>query len=246
AVEEVPGGMRLKEALPSPIPLKLIPNWDLFLGFEDRSKVIRGKLTLSIFYYPEAKTYVSDPQKIVSVDNFGDGDRILQSTVTLIEPGTADREAIATSNIYVGDFSQSQSMFDHSCYPFDTKKVKFEISIQRPGDYIFTLEMMCPGPKIAEYIKDDKNNTRIVKCMSESMGSFVGFDWGSFTCEYINGQQMLCYIDGTRQWLSVFKGHIWPSFTFSAMGFLSFALSVKMAMPRIATTMLALVSLTSL
>jgi len=51
---------------------------------------------------------------------------------------------------------------------------------------------------------------------------------------------------GVREWFSIFKGYFWPSFTFSAMGFISFTLSVKMSMPRVATTMLALISLTNL
>lgn len=64
-VQELPAGLQLREALPAGgIPIRVIPDWDLFLGFEDRAKLIRGKLTLSMFYFPEALDYVSDPQKI--------------------------------------------------------------------------------------------------------------------------------------------------------------------------------------
>jgi len=245
-VQELPGGLQLREALPEGgIPIRVIPDWDLFLGFEDRAKLIRGKLTLSMFYFPEALNYVSDPQKIVSVDNFGAGDRYLQGRVSLVDPAS-NKDGFATSNIYVGDFSQSQSNFDHSCYPFDDKKVRFEISIQKPGNYIFHLELMCPKERLSEMYLDEKNKSRVRKCTGEAAGSYVGFDWGNFTCERVSQQVIMCSIVGIRQWDSIFKGHIWPSFIFSAMGFLSFALSVKMSMPRVATTMLALVSLTSL
>lgn len=48
------------------------------------------------------------------------------------------------------------------------------------------------------------------------------------------------YMDGQSRPLR------WPSVVYGLMGFLAFALGVRLAMPRVATTMLALLSLTSL
>ena len=48
-------------------------------------------------------------------------------------------------------------------------EVKFEISIQRPGDYIFTLEMMCPGPKIAETLGFDFRKSMMASSFRTAM-----------------------------------------------------------------------------
>ena len=87
-------------------------------------------------------------------------------------------------NIYVGSFSQQQSNFDHLCYPFDDKTVKFDISIQAPGNYIFDLALLCPEPLLAENHTYGYGGEEIVtKCTYPAVGMSLGFDWGRFICE---------------------------------------------------------------
>jgi len=242
---ELPEGLRLKEELNTSLALYVFPTWDLFLGFSDRHKNIQGKMSLTFFYYAESLRIVSDPQLIVTIDNFGDGTRYLQGKINLLD--AMGHELFTTSNIYVGSFSQQQSNFDHLCYPFDDKTVKFDISIQAPGNYIFDLALLCPEPLLAENHTYGYGGEEIVtKCTYPAVGMSLGFDWGRFICEAKEAQMIQCSMTGVREWWSIFKGYFWPSFTFSAMGFISFTLSVKMSMPRVATTMLALISLTNL
>ncbi|CAE7505088.1 unnamed protein product [Symbiodinium necroappetens] len=240
---ELPEGLRLKEELNTSLALYVFPTWDLFLGFSDRHKNIQGKMSLTFFYYAESLRIVSDPQLIVTVDNFGDGTRYLQGKINLLD--AQGYELFTTSNIYVGSFSQQQSNFDHLCYPFDNKTVKFDISIQAPGNYIFDLALLCPEPLLAENTSYGGEEI-VTKCTYPAEGMSLGFEWGQFICEAKEAQKIQCSMTGVREWFSIFKGYFWPSFTFSAMGFISFTLSVKMSMPRVATTMLALISLTNL
>ncbi|CAE7519587.1 unnamed protein product [Symbiodinium natans] len=241
ATADLPEGLRLKEALNQSLDLTIFPTWDLFLGFSDRHKTIQGKMTVLLLYYAETLRFVSNPQLIVSVDNFGDGNRYLQGTIQLAD--SSGRDAFTTSNIYVGDFSQSN--FDHLCFPFDDKTVRFDISIQKPGNYIFDLRLSCPPPLLAENQTVDGKQI-VTKCTFPATGPSLGFDWGSFVCQAVDTKLVQCSMTGVREWMSILKGYLWPSFTFSAMGFISFTLSVKMAMPRVGTTMLALISLTNL
>jgi len=241
--QEVIDGFKLKEAVNGSLDITIVPSFDIFLGFNDRRKSIEGKLTVLMMYFPEALLQVQNPQTIISVNNFADGDRYLQGTVGLRDPFSG-RDAWATSNIYVGHFSQARSSFDHLCYPFDEKTVVFDISIQRPGDFIFSMELFCPEQQNETSTINGK--TVVTKCTSPPQGSYVGFDWDGLVCEKMSGQTVSCSIRGVRQWWTVFMGYMLPSLIYSAMGFVSFALSVKLTMPRIATTMLALISLTNL
>ena len=85
-----------------------------------------------------------------------------------------------SGNIYVGDFSQSN--FDHLCFPFDDKTVRFDISIQKPGNYIFDLRLSCPPPLLAENQTVDGKQI-VTKCTFPATGPSLGFDWGSFVCQ---------------------------------------------------------------
>ena len=108
---------------------------------------------------------------------------------------------------------------------------------------VFKLTLHCEGAESNQTVDGKVRRT----CTSaESTGSYVGFDWGQFMCEEVDDDFIRCKMNGVRQTASVFNSYMWPSLIFTLMGFLAFALDVKMAMPRVGTTMLALVSLTNL
>jgi len=239
----MPGGFRLAEELNESIPLSVFPSWDLFLGFNDRQKTVQGKLTLMIMYDTIAYRYVQNPRDIIYMDNFATGDLYPGGIISVVNSATG-REAHSTSSIYVGDFSQAYEIFDHLCYPFDSKTVYFHVTVQKPGNYVFDLNLLCPESMVLE--EEVLDGQRVVTCTSlDPAGNYVGFDWDKFRCELKAGQRITCSMTGIRQWDHIAKGYLWPSFTFSAMGFISFLFSVKLAMPRVATTMLALISLTN-
>ena len=41
------------------IPLTIVPSWDVFLSFSDRSKWIKGKLSLTTIFTEEAQTFAA-------------------------------------------------------------------------------------------------------------------------------------------------------------------------------------------
>ena len=138
-------------------------------------------------------------------------------------------------------FGRSQDM---SCYPFDRKTVHFQIGIQKPGAIFYKLVLGCVG-KGSYPIRVD-NDGAVRECSWHIGASYVGFEWDNFTCNLRNDATLNCEMTGTRAWSALLKTYIWPSIVYGLMGFEAFALGVKHAMPRVATTMLALLSLTSL
>ncbi|CAK9021282.1 Uncharacterized protein SCF082_LOCUS15274, partial [Durusdinium trenchii] len=239
----LPSGLEIKNGLNESIKLIVLPSWDIFLGFSDRRKIIEGRLTVISVYDMVGYEFVSEPHAIIDVENFGDGTKRHMGTISVNDPVTR-RESASTSTVYIGEFAQAASpMFDMSCYPFDRKETQFRITLQKPGNMIFALSLGC-----ANGISGNKtvNGKVIPTCDFGAKGTYVGFEWGNFTCEQNDEALITCLMDGIRQSEAIFNSYMWPSLIFTMMGFLAFALDVKMSMPRVATTMLALVSLTNL
>lgn len=243
--DSLPSDVLIRDAVGISLPMKLeiIPGWEIFLGFSDAQKLIKGRMTLNTVYTPEALNFVSNPELVVDVENFATGEKHLMGTINLWD-NKSRKEKISASKVYVGDFSQSLSDFDMSCYPFDYKTVYFPISIQQPADAVFELQLVCAGGGGQKVIDlDSPNNTA---CEWPAPGSYVGFSWDKFECKQPKSWLVECRMKGIRQSNSLITAYLWPSIVYSLMGFLAFGLDVKMAMPRIAITMLALVSLTNL
>lgn len=103
-------------------------------------------------YPPSAHQFVSRPDLVVDLENFATGEKHLLGTVTLWDP-IAGEEMISASKVYVGEFSQSLTSFEMSCYPFDYKEVFFRIGLQILGKHegdiadslprIFLIEFHC-------------------------------------------------------------------------------------------------------
>eukprot|EP00438_Fugacium_kawagutii_P017454 Skav220268 [mRNA] locus=scaffold3532:48504:50438:- [translate_table: standard] len=155
------------------------------------------------------------------------------------------RESSSTSTVYIGEFAQAASPnFHMKCYPFDSKETIFRITLQKPGDMIFKLALGCVNGVAGN--TTDTNGKVLTTCTWPAMGSYVGFEWSNFICTQEDDGLVSCVINGVRQSEAIFNSYMWPSVIFTLMGFLSFTLDVKMAMPRVGTTMLSLVSLTNL
>lgn len=241
--ESLPEGVRLKNAPNKSIELLILPTWNIFLGFSDRRKILEGRLTIIAVYENIAHEYVSEPHGLIDVENFGDGTKRHMATMTLSNPITGV-ESSSTSTVYIGEFSQASSpIFDMKCYPFDRKQTIFRITLQKPGELIFALSLGCVNGVKSNSTVDGQVRT---SCTWSEMGSYVGFEWSNWTCTQMDNELIICSMDGIREWSAIFNSYMWPSLIFTMMGFLAFTLDVKMAMPRVATTMLALVSLTNL
>lgn len=243
--DSLPSDIQIRDAvgISLPIRLEVIPGWEIFLGFSDAQKLIKGRMTLNTVYPPEALNFVSNPELVVDVENFATGEKHLMGTINLWD-NKSRKEKISASKVYVGDFSQSLSEFEMSCYPFDYKTVYFPISIQQPADAVFELQLVCAGGGAQKVVDLDFPNK--TACEWPAPGSYVGFSWEKFECAQPKNWLIECRMKGIRQANSLITAYLWPSIVYSLMGFLAFGLDVKMAMPRIAITMLALVSLTNL
>ena len=88
-------------------------------------------------YPPAAHQFVSRPDLVVDLENFATGEKHLLGTVTLWDR-IAGTEKISASKVYVGEFSQSLTSFEMSCYPFDYKEVFFRIGLQILGKTLGT------------------------------------------------------------------------------------------------------------
>ena len=128
--------------------MEVIPAWEIFLGFSDAQKLIKGRMTINTaprlhtpfptleskllalkVYTPEASLFVSNPELVVDVENFATGEKHMMGTINLWDK-ISRREKVSASKIYVGEFSQSNTAFEMSCYPFDEKTVFFQIGLQ--------------------------------------------------------------------------------------------------------------------
>ncbi|CAJ1454878.1 unnamed protein product [Effrenium voratum] len=237
----LPTGVTINGLGNSSVPIIVVPTWDIFLGFNDRQKLIQGRMTLVVVYPSDATTFVQNPASVVDVDNFGSGEKYHSGTISVTDTSTMT-DLSSQSTVYVGEFSQALTDFDMTCYPFDAKRAKIFIGLLKPADMIFSLSLGCVGEGTVPYWRDDGRHG----CRWPVKGSFVGFDWHEWICEEINGFSIECGMVGIRQPGPLFATYLLPSVLYSLMGFLAFALNVKMTMPRVATTMLALVSLTNL
>lgn len=241
--EALPSGVRIKNAPNKSIELLVLPSWDIFLGFSDSRKIVEGRLTTIAVYENSAYQFVTEPYALIDVENFGDGTKRHMATITVDNPMTGI-ESGSTSTVYVGEFAQAASPnFDMKCFPFDRKEVVFRITLQKPGNLIFALSLGC----VSGVSGNTTVNGKVLStCTGSAIGSYVGFEWSSFVCTQMDDELIACSIDGIREWAAIFNSYMWPSAIFTMMGFLAFTMDIKMSMPRVATTMLALVSLTNL
>ncbi|CAE7380220.1 unnamed protein product [Symbiodinium natans] len=236
---------QINQTLNGTIPLTIIPSWDVFLSFSDRTKVISGRLSFDTDYVEEAKKFNEHPENMVDVLNFGTGSAGINSLsgIKLWNPQLA-QTATSVGKVYVGEFSQSLYPYDLSCYPFDRKTVHFQIALPGPAQYFFRLSLGCLGENsITRRVDADGE---VLECAWPVNGSFVSFDWDYFTCTLEDSATIHCQMTGTRHWSALLKTYMWPSIIYGLMGFMAFGMGVRLAMPRVAITMLALLSLTNL
>ncbi|CAE8673773.1 unnamed protein product [Polarella glacialis] len=230
--------------------LFVTPIWQAFLGFNDARKMVEGKLAISMLYNEDTEAMVSDVRNLVQVVNYASGSSGQTNIGAVTLHATGDNETHkSTTTIYSGNFLQNG--FDMTCYPFDEKIVTFEMKLVPPGDIIFELDLSCTTGSESEQSFDPVLKVNFTsQCTTPINHTRVGFYWSAFQCKTMRAQgsteSIVCEIKGERDTLALFKLYMVPSIIYSAMGFASFYMPVEMSMPRVATTMLALLSLSSL
>ena len=83
---------------------------------------------------------------------------------------------------------------DMSCYPFDIKTVHFQIALQRPAGIFYRLVLGCTGDGATVERKDPDGAVR--ECAWPINGSFVNFEWDSFTCDLQTNVTINCKMRG--------------------------------------------------
>ena len=111
--QALPAGYEIHELLNGSIPLIVIPTWDVFLGYSDAKKFIKGRMSIDVVYPEAAETFVERPENMVDIPNFGSGSGEINtlSQIKLWDP-TTEQTATSVGKVYVGEFSQS-------LYPYD-------------------------------------------------------------------------------------------------------------------------------
>eukprot|EP00929_Paragymnodinium_shiwhaense_P082755 TRINITY_DN4376_c0_g1_i2.p1 TRINITY_DN4376_c0_g1~~TRINITY_DN4376_c0_g1_i2.p1 ORF type:complete len:505 (-),score=107.14 TRINITY_DN4376_c0_g1_i2:132-1646(-) len=226
--------------------------WLIFSGVSDAKATIEGVVQLESLWPKKADAYLNNAHDVISIDNFASGSSgiITQPKLDVEIEGASWNEV---SQKYVGVFKQS---FDPICYPFDSVTTHFDFNIHPPGSFVFEIIPLCFGDGHTAYDADGnvvevtENNLgeEVVKCVStKTEGSIAnGFLWTAWVCTRQGTTGIRCEMSGTREYTKLMETWILPSTCVTLMSFLSFKINVKSAMPRIATTMIAMLTLINL
>lgn len=113
----------------------------------------------------------------------------------------------------------------------------------KPGDKIMILDLFCGEDQTVELNEAGKVN----KCTTNSGTTGIGFAWEPFSCEIVDPGSISCSMYGLRRPLSDILGSVLPSFLFILMSYTSFTFqAATKAMPRVGTTIICLLTLTTL
>lgn len=128
------------------------------------------------------------------------------------------------TEFYVGEFSE---LFDLTAYPFDQQRFDFNFSmITTFGE----VAMYSPPQTITAH---------------EVSGAY---EMNDITCESVttsSGTSGYCYIIAVRVWKPELVNTIIPSILFVLIAIFSLQMSIKLAMPRVGSTLFALLILTT-
>lgn len=94
----------------------------------------------------------------------------------------------------------------------------------------------------------DSSGANVVQTVSSKIAgaSGAGFTWSEFTCDLGNPHRILCHMRGTRAASKVMLKYWCPGVLMTTVSFASFLIPISMSMPRVATTMIALLAFVQL
>jgi hypothetical protein len=235
--------------------LKVHPKWAIAEGFDDKAMVVMANIYLEFTWPKAAENEIEDPRSIIHISNFASGaSGVSKMGVLNFDDTASDGSTVparASTSMYNGRFKQS---LEEHCYPFDDKDVEILINIVPPGDVVFNLQLMCFGEgETALNANGDEvdgldfTESGIKICESTLDEGAIGFKWFKWSCEINDDKDVItCIRKGHRNWAAPLKVYLIPSMIFICLSFCTFKLGVKLSMPRVATSMIALLNLTSL
>eukprot|EP00928_Gymnodinium_smaydae_P069900 TRINITY_DN5372_c0_g4_i1.p1 TRINITY_DN5372_c0_g4~~TRINITY_DN5372_c0_g4_i1.p1 ORF type:complete len:575 (+),score=40.75 TRINITY_DN5372_c0_g4_i1:94-1725(+) len=268
-VDDVPAGMQAPVAgmfcfgkAPKPIKanqLVITPSWTNFASFNEAKGVLSGSMAVEYqWFWMGSKGYadgrISEPHLSVNLENFASGasGRVvsgLYQDKPLADLDLSFRRIVVT---YVGDFQQK---LDGTCYPWDEQNISFDFRLPWPYSTMVEFIVRCTGYDdncdqgyiCAEHEKDTFGNClpdhlRTVKNVRFEGSTAKQFRWSALQCEKVSTDRVVCSMRGTRVFSKDLLMHLGPGVLLSVIGFGSFLIPHNMAMPRVATTMIALLT----
>lgn len=246
--------------------LGVSPSWRSFAGFD----VANGKLigALSVEYYwlfssvqPFARgTLPKDvsPPHLADVTNFDGSGKVNEfPTYDAIAVPNAfghgnHLQYGSTISVYSGSFAQR---VDGYCAPFDIQDVEFDLRLPAPYHKEVQFRLGCAQNDREckpAYVCSDFGDYEACPPQPENLttlqhvryeGEVVnGYKWSALTCQKHSTRHIVCKMQGARQVSKALLVDIVPGAVMTIISFASFLLPNNMAMPRVATTMIALLT----
>ncbi len=257
---------RFRSASAGAFDLSIHSYWGTFTGFSDKRKIISGSLFVEFVWNTSNVDpyldYLAEPRYSVDITNLVTG----ESAVTRLDGIYDPQVQLATAtNKYVGDFKQTISK---RCFPFDRVEMSFRIRLVPPGNRVYELGLFCAEVGAGDDALPEgvrafgangealersraptayKADLRTERCVQDLGLQSVGFEWESFDC-VLNEQrtEVTCSMVGLRTWGEYIETFVAPSTIFFVISFMSSCLDVGMSMPRIAATMIMLLTINNM
>lgn len=237
------------------VNLSVAVDWMTFHSFDPALEILSGTLGIQMVWNEtETAPLTEDMRDMVEVYNFATGSPGRVKSV-IIEYYNGLRDA---TYLLVGNFKQH---INGVCYPFDKYDVKFKLGIRPPLNKMVQLGLHCltEEPKCHAFNSQDQavvgarysdamiNHVVKTKRPPEEGGADqVGFDWHDLVCVLDkNRYDIECTMVGERIWLRQVKQDMLPGIIMMIVGFAAFKLPVALTMPRVAVTMIALLTFVS-
>eukprot|EP00928_Gymnodinium_smaydae_P096587 TRINITY_DN8566_c0_g1_i1.p1 TRINITY_DN8566_c0_g1~~TRINITY_DN8566_c0_g1_i1.p1 ORF type:complete len:557 (+),score=27.94 TRINITY_DN8566_c0_g1_i1:84-1754(+) len=239
--------------------LVITPRWTNFAAFNEAKGMLSGSMTVEYQWYWYGKNGYADgkieePHLSVQLENFASGSsgRVVSGMYKDAPLPGLDiyyRRNVVT---YVGDFRQS---LDGSCYPWDEQNISFEFRVPWPYNTNMELVLRCTGHDADcsnDYVCAEHELDPLGNCEPDHLRSFknvrfegktaMQFEWSALQCVKTNTDRVLCSMRATRAFTKSLLMHFVPGLLLSIIGFGSFLVPYNMAMPRVATTMISLLT----
>eukprot|EP00928_Gymnodinium_smaydae_P069901 TRINITY_DN5372_c0_g5_i1.p1 TRINITY_DN5372_c0_g5~~TRINITY_DN5372_c0_g5_i1.p1 ORF type:complete len:553 (+),score=51.18 TRINITY_DN5372_c0_g5_i1:84-1742(+) len=246
----------------APAPLKefqlvITPSWTNYASFNEAKGMLSGSMAVEYQWYWFGKTgyaggRISEPHLAVNLVNFASGASGRVVSGMYQDTPATDLEFRRSVVTYVGEFQQS---LDGTCYPWDEQTIRFEFRLPWPYNTMMEFVVRCTG-------SDDMCDQGYVcapheidpwgNCMPEHLRSITNvrfegkiskqFEWSALRCEKMSSEHVVCSMRGKRVFTKNLVMLFVPGLLLSFIGFGSFLIPYTMAMPRVATTMIALLT----
>lgn len=259
------GSGSLSDALKIMNDIYIGPELKLVSGWSDQQSVVSGTLDVDFDWnltafaeYSTDNANKMDLRDVISVEELitGGSGRIKRTEFDWTDLVTHYKHRRAAMT-YVGDFSQ---IVDGTCYPFDEATATFTLQLQSDWTATWEAKLFCKAHLDCVAYDSDGNvlheetdpwrlwggmpyTFAVSKIVVSQPFSAKGFAWSSMTCQKSPTRgRIVCSLTGMRAWKTPLSKWVIPGFVMLVIGFSSVFIPVAQKMPRVATTMIAMLT----